>query len=351
LSRFLRDPGNLRHRLNVVIPLLVFLTSLLTGVAAGALAGDEEMLYVRTIVVSLLCAVCSLGVSLAITRPLDDILSRAGRLIRYEGARSERGRIIEVYRLIESLMEKVRRGDPADASGIKDAEEDLEKLDYLLPLGYMSLMVAHEVRNPLATITGMTELLKTRLDDPRLKEYADVSLKAARRIDTFTRDLLDATERELFEEEIDVEDLVREVVQAVSHELGGVKWNIEANRETEPFLGDRNKIYQALANIIRNAFEHEVPDGAVTIRIQGGDPLRFRVMNGRSRIEAEDMEQIFKPFFTKKRGGRGIGLFVARRNARLHGGDISVESGSQGTSFTLELPRKRETHAGPQGVA
>jgi two-component system, NtrC family, sensor histidine kinase HydH len=351
LTGFFRDPGNLRHRLNVVIPLLVFLTSLLAGIAARAIEADEQVFYARTLAISLFCALCSLVVSLAITRPLEDILSRAGRLIRYKGKQSERGRIIEVYRLIESLMERVRKGDPADASGIRSTEEDLEELDYLLPLGYMSLMVAHEVRNPLATITGMTELLKARLTDPRLREYADVSLKAARRIDTFTKDLLDATERELFEEEIDIEVQVREAVEAMSLELKGVKWDIEKSRHTGHFFGDRNKIYQALANIIRNAFEYEAPGGEVRVRIQEGDPLRVEVFNSHSRIEAGDLEQVFKPFFTKKKGGRGIGLFVAQRNLRLHGGDIFVESGPGGTTFTLELPRKPDDTIEGKGLS
>jgi two-component system, NtrC family, sensor histidine kinase HydH len=350
LSGFFRDPGNLRHRLNFVIPLLVFLTSLLAGIAASAVEADAQVVYARIVAVSLFCALCALVVSLAITKPLEDILSRAGRLIRYKGKQSERGRIIDVYRLIESLMERVRKEDPADASGIRSAEEDLEKLDYLLPLGYMSLMVAHEVRNPLATITGMTELLKARLEDPRLKEYADVSLKAARRIDTFTKDLLDATERELFEEEIDIDALVRETIEAASHALSGVKWNIEKGRHPGAFFGDRNKIYQALANIIRNAFEYEAPGGEVKVRIQEGDPLRVEVFNSHSRIEAGDIEQVFKPFFTKKKGGRGIGLFVAQRNVRLHGGDIFVQSGQKGTTFTLELPRKPKGALEGEGV-
>jgi len=66
--------------------------------------------------------------------------------------------------------------------------------------------------------------------------------------------------------------------------------------------------------------------------------ILLSLYNRSSRVEQAIVQTIFKPFFTKKKGGRGIGLFIAMRNVKIHGGNINVTSGDNGTIFTITLP-------------
>ncbi|MCX5809088.1 MAG: HAMP domain-containing sensor histidine kinase [Proteobacteria bacterium] len=340
MTKFFNDPKNLRYSLNTIIPVVVFLTSILAAVTARSFYTDPVTDYIWIISVSLFAALCSLFVVLAVTLPLKELLARAERLVRFQGKKSERGQMIEVYQLIERLIELVKSEETGKHGDKINAIEGIERLDYLLPLGYMSLMVAHEVRNPLSTITGMSELLKEKMEGPETKAYVDVILDAARKIDIFTKELLDFTDAGLETDEVDVNRIVDEVLKTVANDFKEVEFEFEKG-DAVLFIGDSNKLFQAIHNIIKNAFEYESKGGMggfVRVKTDFSDPITISVSNKSSSIDENDIDSIFKPFFTKKKGGKGLGLFIAMRNVKLHGGDIKVKSGEDGTMFTIQLP-------------
>jgi len=316
---------------------VVFLTSILAAVMARSFYTDPRTDYIWIISVSLFSSLCSLLVVLGVTQPLKELLARAERLVRFQGKKSERGQMIEVYQLIENLIDLVKT-EEAGREGKTSAIQGIERLDYLLPLGYMSLMVAHEVRNPLSTITGMSELLKEKMEGREAKAYADVILDAAKKIDIFTKELLDFTDNDLEREDVDINLIVEEAIKTESRNLKEVVYEFKKG-SGKLFSGDANKLFQAVDNIIKNAFEYEKVGGYVKIETDFDDPLTISVFNKSSSIGENDLDSIFKPFFSKKRGGRGLGLFIAMRNVKLHGGDIKVESGKGGTMFTIQLPK------------
>jgi signal transduction histidine kinase len=111
------------------------------------------------------------------------------------------------------------------------------------------------------------------------------------------------------------------------------------------YIGDGQKIQQALHNIMRNAFQFEsrAPGpGLVKVEAEMGEALIIKVYNRNSRIDVADRENVFKPFFSKKKGGRGIGLFIAARNVSLHGGEITTASDESGTTFIIKLPMTQD---------
>lgn len=339
MKRFFTDPKNLRYRLNIIMPVVVFLTSILSAVVTLHSSADPGSLYSWIIGVSLFSAFCSFLVIIATTQPLEELLNRAEQLVRFDGKKSERGQMIEVYQLIERLMESIRSKKSVEYNEKTDIIEEIERLDYLLPLGYMSLMVAHEVRNPLSVITGMSELLREKMEGGQGRVYVDQILDAAKKIDVFTKELLDFTDDEVFKGEVDINVLVDDVLEMTGREFGDVRFRFKKGDGT-PFHGDRNKLSQSLYNILRNAFEYENKGGYVEIETVFGDWITVSVLNKGSSIDPDDMGSIFKPFFSKKRGGKGLGLFIAMRNIKLHGGDIKVECGPEGTKFTAQLPGK-----------
>lgn len=338
MKGFFRDPGNLRYSLNTIVPLVAFLTSLFSiAIGLNVIASARSnVVWFWIFGVCFFSALCGLIVVRAMMQPLNDLVRKAEQFVRLEEFRKERGQMMEVYKLIERLMDHVRSGP--DEGERKTLMESMEKLDYIIPLGYMSLMVAHEVRNPLNTITGMSELLQQRVTDDVQKRYITAMLEASRKIDVFTRELLDFTDNELTMEEFNIYEVVQDAAGAVtdSHRDVRVDYPRKGNLACH---ADRTKFYQVIHNVLKNAAGYEEGGGAVKLHVEHDEEkISVIVFNRNSRIEKSDYEAIFKPFFTSKKGGKGLGLFIGMRNMKLHGGDIKVKSGDEGTTFTIELP-------------
>ncbi|HOV89461.1 MAG TPA: HAMP domain-containing sensor histidine kinase [Syntrophorhabdaceae bacterium] len=336
--RYIKNPENLRYSLNIIMPLMVFLSSILSAVISfRAHELDVRHFFMWVIGVSLFTSFCSFFVVLAMTGPIKDLIRKVETAIRFEEAGKSKGQMMEVYKIIEKLMELAKIDGKAEETKDKDLKKEFERLDYIVPLGYMSLMVAHEVRNPLNTITGMSELLKSKIKGEKESLYLDNILNSARKIDDFTKEILDFTDDSMEETEFDINSIIRDSIETLRFEFRGVNWEFD---EKTPIIyrGDKNKIYQALFNIIKNAFEYERDNGIVKISIDIKNNVDISVFNRHSRLVKGEEENIFKPFFTKKRGGRGIGLFIAMRNIKLHRGDIKVKTGDEGTTFIVQLP-------------
>jgi signal transduction histidine kinase len=335
---FFRDPNNLNYNLRVIVPLIVLLTSLLAlAVGSNILAPIKtNVIWAWIIAACLFSAFCSFIVMRAMTQPVNDLVQKAQQYVKLEEIRKKRGKMIEVYSVLDRLIEYIR--EKANENEKSDLLSGIENLDYIIPLGYMSLMVAHEVRNPLATITGMSQLLKQKITEESQRQYIDAMLNAARKIDIFTSELLDLNDNELTIEEFNINDVVEEAIRNLSQEMQHITCEFQTDR-TFPCFGDRTKIYQVFFNILRNATYYEKESGLINVSIrQEAETMYVSIYNQHSKIEQENLQSLFKPFFTKKKGGKGFGLFISMRNIKLHGGDIKVESGDAGTTFTIELP-------------
>jgi len=337
MKTFFKDPKNLRYRLSTVIPGVAFLTSILTAVTMTSLKMTPNQYYIWLVTLALFSALCSVAVVFAMTSPLKELLTKAEDIVHFEKVKSDRGLMIEVYQLIEQLIDLAKSKEKGGRKEQAQFIEDIERLDYLLPLGYMSLMVAHEVRNPLNTITGMNELLKNKLEDPQLQKYVQVSLDAARKIDVFTKDLLDFTDDVVHAESFDINGVIDESYNALRYDFKEVTCDFQKG-ELPLFIGDRNKIYQAIHNILKNAFDYERDGGYVKVTSFFDQSFVISIYNKHSRVEPDIADTIFKPFFSKKKGGKGIGLFISMRNVKIHSGDIKVTSGDEGTTFAITLP-------------
>ncbi len=335
---FFRDPNNLNYNLRTIVPFIVFLTSLLSlAIGSNILAPVKTLIIWAWIgAACLFSAFCSFIIMRAMTQPISELVQKAEQYVKLEELRKKRGKMIEVYSVLDRLIEYIRL--KADENEKNVLLSGIENLDYIIPLGYMSLMVAHEVRNPLATITGMSELLKQKTNDESQKQYIDTMLSAARKIDIFTSELLDLNDNELVREEFDVNDVIEEAIRNLSQEMQHITCTFQSDRKL-PCFADRTKIYQVIFNILKNAAYYEKESGLISVGTwEEGDTLYISIYNRHSKIEPENLGSLFKPFFTKKKGGKGFGLFIAMRNIKLHGGDIKVESGDEGTTFTIELP-------------
>lgn len=245
-----------------------------------------------------------------------------------------------------------------DLDEVRQLRESLRRADQLMALGTVTAGVAHELRNPLASMRGLTELLGRDLnpDDPR-RRYISTMIDAIDRLNHMVENLLllssDSTSAS---ESVDVGELAREVVSFVKLGLGDrrVDVSIEPESPPGPLLTscNRSRLMQALQNIVLNAVQATPDHGAVSVTTRAADDtVSVRVHNTGSYIPPDTMKRLFVPFFTTKPSGTGLGLAIARQIVRAADGRIDVESDPvTGTTFIINLVAAGGTSpAGPPG--
>ena len=202
----------------------------------------------------------------------------------------------------------------------------------LAALGEMSAVLAHEIKNPLASLKGNAQLLAAALpagEKPRAK--AERVVDEAVRLEQLTNDLLAfARSGELHRGDIAVGELLRAAAGKTGAEIEApaeLRWSLDAER-----------MRQVLANLIANAAEAGPPVRAVARSDK--DRLVIEVSDKGPGVPEAERERIFEPFFTKKTQGTGLGLAIARRLVEQHGGSISVGANPGGGAvFRIEIPR------------
>jgi two-component system, sporulation sensor kinase E len=138
-------------------------------------------------------------------------------------------------------------------------------------------------------------------------------------------------------------DLLNEVLHFQQRELADRGIEVEAETGSlPPVLADRNQIKQVFFNITKNAMEAMRPGGKLKIKTRADDDSVFLLFaDTGSGIKQEDLVRLFEPYHTTKSGGHGLGLMIAQRIMREHGGQIGLESKEGvGTIVTLQFPRR-----------
>jgi two-component system sensor histidine kinase HydH len=210
----------------------------------------------------------------------------------------------------------------------------------LASLGEMSAVLAHEIRNPIASLKGNAQLLvkMLRADGGKSLAKAERVVDESARLETLTNDLLEFSRAgEIERTPVDPAALLRDALEgrpcrvAVADTGAPVSW-----------LLDGPRIGQVLANLLDNACDanaespEEPVEAAVTVE---GDQLVFEVRDRGDGIASDDLEHLFEPFFTRKTRGTGLGLAVARRLVELHGGSITAANHPDGGAvFRVAIP-------------
>jgi len=230
--------------------------------------------------------------------------------------------------------------------------QQMERADRLASVGEMSAGIAHEIKNPLAAISGAISVLASDFaeGDPR-REVVDKVLEQITRLDKAATDLLyfGKPGKPQFNW-VNVNELLKQTLFFVAQhpESRNVNQLQELTRDLPPVWVDEKQLQQVFFNIIINAIQAMKNGGSLLIQTdlhaQDGQKL-VRILIGDSGpgIPQEDLERIFQPFFTTKTQGTGLGLAICRQLMEQQGGSLRIVSRvGEGTRVTIEVPVKEQ---------
>jgi two-component system, NtrC family, sensor histidine kinase PilS len=229
-----------------------------------------------------------------------------------------------------------------DLSAMRDMETRMRQADRLATIGRLAANIAHEIRNPLASLTGAVEVLASDTRGETRERLAQIVVKESGRLNGIIKDFLEyARPAPLARARINVAECLDEVL--VLLEQRATPGTLKITREFPAVLRwsiDAHQFHQAMWNLCLNALQ-AMPHGG-ELRVGAGDNegrLEIRVSDSGDGIATEDLAHIFEPFFSTKVEGSGLGLALVHRIVQEHGGDVEVRSiAGIGTTFTISLP-------------
>lgn len=235
-----------------------------------------------------------------------------------------------------------------DLTAVKQLQTELLSAKVLASVGELAAAVAHEVRNPLAGISGAVQILQEEYsaEDPRTNVLQEI-LKQIHRLDRLVRDLLVFARPWIARKERhDLAGLARGVVDAARPDprARGILWKVDAHSAC-PADVDKELVETALSNVIQNAFEAMPSGGTVSVSCvpRNGGWAQIVIEDNGPGIPETARDKIFQPFFTTKSKGTGLGLSIVKRVMESHGGSVRAEPRpGGGTRVVLEFPAREE---------
>lgn len=295
-----------------------------------------------------------------LARPVGSLAGAASRISQGDfDASVERSSVAEVDQVAEAfevmrdaLAQRIE--ELADANReLEDRQERLSVLqaelvqrDRLSAASRLLAQLAHEIRNPVASVRNCLEVLRRRVDDDKeASELADLAIDELLRMHELAEQMLDLHRPRKDTGECDAVRVVRDVASVVRVGLGDREVDVSVDAPDDAHVdisGDALK--QVLLNLVQNAQDALGDSGSIEVRVRDtGSNVRIDVVDDGPGIADDALPQLFDPFFTTKADvqGVGLGLFTAAGVVRSHGGRIAASNRSdgRGARLTVEVPR------------
>jgi two-component system, NtrC family, sensor histidine kinase PilS len=245
-----------------------------------------------------------------------------------------------------------------DITRFKDMEEQMKRLDKMAAINQLAAGMAHEIRNPLTSLSGSIQMLKSELTlQSHQERLMDIILRESERLNALITDFLlfaqpPRTDRTVSNLKTILEETIELLLHSPSYHEG-IRIRYPHPLEDIRVLVDPDQMKQVFWNLILNAVQAMGEKGDLTLGLQTGtDGLSYQkprewvtisISDSGRGIASHEKEKIFEPFYTTKDRGTGLGLSIVHRIIEAHSGLIKVESEvGKGSTFTLLLPAQTE---------
>jgi two-component system sensor histidine kinase HydH len=233
-----------------------------------------------------------------------------------------------------------------------DARLQLERSQKLSLVGQIAAGMAHEIKNPLASIKGAVEILGDDATTPKDKEeFRAIVFKEIRRVNRSLTDFLEfARPAEADIMAVNLSDVVAGSIKQLDRQAQQQGVTITGQLEDDVMIdADMENIHQVMLNLLLNAVQAS-PDGSPVLvklaRDAASGQVLLTIVDSGSGLSEADRSQVFEPFFSTKSTGTGLGLAIAKAIVEKHGGTISLQNAPQGGAVaTVKLPSKEEVGA------
>ncbi len=240
-----------------------------------------------------------------------------------------------------------------DLTQIKQLEQTMRQSEKLAAVGQLASGIAHEIRNPLASISGSVQMLATILGSASEDgdKLVKITLREIDRLNNMITEFLDFVKPETSHLKLmDLSELINEVIQLLQVDPN-ISRRIQLHAEVQQelwIMGDRDKLKQAFLNIMINGCQamESVEQAKLSVRGRSTDAgILLEIQDNGMGMDEKTQKRIFEPFLTTKPKGTGLGLSVTHRIIENHQGKIYVQSQlGAGSNFKLEFPAPSEPH-------
>jgi len=248
-----------------------------------------------------------------------------------------------------------------DITKFKEMEEEMKRVDKMAAVGVLAAGMAHEIRNPLASLSGSIQMLNTELSlDDHQQHLMEITLRESERLNALITDfLLFAQPPQTHKILYPIRKILEETIDLFTHSPSfhdGIRIRRPGDHEEVRLSIDPDQMKQVFWNLLINAAQSMSNGGEIRVQLGRGNGwgvtglrlsselggkewAKISIIDSGNGMAQEEREKIFEPFFTTKENGTGLGLSIVHRIIENHNGLIRVESElGRGSSFTIYLP-------------
>ena len=264
-------------------------------------------------------------------------------------------RTAELNMLVEDMVVEIKERKEAEVKlslsneKLKKAQDELVHSEKLASLGRFSAGIAHEIRNPLANISSLAQLLIRKNPDSEANKHLNYIITNANIANNIIKELLSLASRDNINfQNVNIASLIDNIYNSIEARCKKNKIILNKNisNDIPDTLINEDKMQTAFLNLISNAIEAMPTGGRLDITGHADHSKNEAVISfidTGSGIPVENLSKVLEPFFTTKHDGTGLGLSLTYHVVQAHGGRIEIESKiNEGTKFTIRLPLKTQ---------
>jgi signal transduction histidine kinase len=269
-----------------------------------------------------------------------------GETVNYEGEINGNHYVASLNPLIinDKIVEVI--GTAIDITDEKRIEDKIQELEKLSVVGELAAGIAHEIRNPLTSLIGFTQVIKERVNDVVIQEYLGIMMSELDRINNIVNEFMFIAKpnENMKVGDTNINSIISNVIKFMEPQsnLKGIRVDFDF-QSTITAECDHNQIKQVLINLIQNAIEATADineDIKISLINISNEKYLIQIIDRGSGITNDRLKRLFEPFYSTKEKGTGLGLMICRRIVELHQGTIEFKSDlGAGTVVKITLPK------------